>query len=256
MNPETERSRSNATVRAAPMLAVILAVLSCPMKAAAAPNLHADDVGRVLKAATSYFFQSKVRRRTTDAACYFDPQVKRSMACMWHSYESGADSFYVQQEVRRKAIKGCTESGGQSCVLFYRNGKLRFDGLSSNLAEKFEVVFGRIPSYLSEATPLPEGARLTGQFRERFGKSRDYWEEVRKKRRAHKLSYAICGTVRGTRTSFAMEGRAANLREVRRMCVLNCQVFADWHSDTSPCYVIYEDGKFASAAAQRAVNEQ
>ena len=149
MNPEIQRSRSGGTVHAAPVLAVMLAVLVCPMKVAAAASLHADDAARVLKVAVSYFYQSRVRRKTTDAACYFDPQIKRSMSCLWHSYSPGVDSFHAQQKVRKKALKWCKRRGGQSCVLFYRNGKLKFDDLSPHLSRKLESILVRIPSYLS-----------------------------------------------------------------------------------------------------------
>ena len=253
MNLETERSTSERTVHAAPVLAVMLAVLACPMKDAAAASLHADDIPQVLKTAVSYFYQSKIRRRTTDAACYFDPQVKKSMACTWHSYNPGADSYYAQQEVKKKALKRCKELGGQPCVLFYRNGKLRYDELSPHLTRKFETILSHIPSYLTEAAPFPEGARIDGRFRDWFERERKYREEMRTKRRGRNLSYAICGNERGIGMTFAMEGPRSSMRHVRRECVMNCQVYAEWHSVKDPCYVIYEDGRFSSAAAQRAV---
>ena len=53
MNLETGRSTSERAIRAAPVLAVILAVLACPMKDAAAASLHADDIPRALKTAVS-----------------------------------------------------------------------------------------------------------------------------------------------------------------------------------------------------------
>ena len=104
-----------------------------------------------------------------------------------------------------------------------------------------------------EAAPFPEGARIGGRFREWFERERKYREEMRTKRRGRNLSYAICGNERGTGMTFAMEGTRPSMRHVRRECVMNCQVYAEWHSVKDPCYVIYEDGQFSSAAAQRAV---
>ena len=256
MNPKFVPLRTRRPVHAAAVLAVCLAVSASPVKDAAAAILHANDIPQALTVAVSYFYQSKVRRRATDAACYFDPQVGRSMACIWHSYGAGADSYYVQQEVRKKALKRCKENGGQSCVLFYRNGRLRYDGLSPHLSNKVETILSRIPSYLTEATPLPDGTGIGGGFRNWFEREREYWEEQRMKRRAKIMRYAICGNERGVGMSYALEGPKTSMRHVRRECVMRCQVYADWHSSADPCFVIYEDGRFASPAARRAVNEQ
>lgn len=256
MNSKFVPLRTRRPVHAAAVLAACLAVSASPMKDAAAANLHANDIPRALEVAVSYFYQTKVRRRAMDAACYFDPQVKRSMACTWSSYDTGADSFFVQQEVRRRALKRCKKNGGKSCVLFYRNGKLRYDGLSPHLAEKFETILRRIPSYLTEATPLPEGAGIRGGFRNWFERERQYREEQRKKRRGKNMRYAICANERGVAMTYAVEGPKMSMRHVRRECAMRCQVYADWLSKGDPCFVIYEDGRFASPAAQRAVNEQ
>ena len=37
------------------------------------------------------------------------------------------------------------------------------------------------------------------------------------------------------------------------MCILKCKATVEWFAGKGECYVIYEDGKFASAAAQQAV---
>lgn len=256
MNSKFAPLHTRRTVRSAMVLATCLAVSVCPIKDADAAIFHPSDIPRALKNAVSYFYQSKVRRRTTDAACYFDPQVQRSMACTWRSYETGADSFVAQQEVRRRALKWCKRNGGQSCVLFYRNGKLRYDDLSPHMARKFETILSRIPSYLTEAMPFPEGAKVSGGFRDWFERERKRREEQRKRLRGKNMTYAICGNERGVGMTFAVEGARTSMRHVRRECVMKCQVHADWISKGSPCYVVYEDGRFTSPAAQRAMDRE
>ena len=236
------------------MLAVVLAALLSPMKAVAEPRLLEKSVDQMMNTAATYFYQSKVKRRTAEAACYFDPQVPKSFMCSWNSNSPEVDPYPLQQKVKRQARKWCTEAGGESCVLFYRNGKLRFDGLSPGETRRLESVFRHLPSYLSEATPLPEGATIAGTYRDWFERARDFWEERRKKLHGLRLSYAMCANERGTWVTYAMQGGERRaLADVRRTCMLKCQVMAEWFSSKGACHVIYEDGRFASAAAERAV---
>ena len=50
-----------------------------------------------------------------------------------------------------------------------------------------------------------------------------------------------------------MQGPGVFIENVRNLCILKCQAISDFHSTEGDCYVIYEDGKFASAAAEKAV---
>lgn len=233
--------------------AMMLALLTGSTNVEADASLYPSDMIRVLEVDVAHFYQSKVRRRPADAACYFDPNVERSMSCVWHSYEPGPDSFFVQQEVRKKALQRCKNAGGISCVLFYRNGKLRFDGPSTHMTRKLESILSRVPAFLSEARRLPEGAAAASELHRSTARERSFWDERRKARRGHNLHYAICANEGGTWASLAMEGRAKTMRHVTRMCMLKCQAVAEWYSSEGPCYVAYENGRAVSAPAQRGV---
>ena len=50
-----------------------------------------------------------------------------------------------------------------------------------------------------------------------------------------------------------MQGRGTFLEKIRSMCVLKCRAFSEYLPKEGDCYVVYEDGKFASAAAEKAV---
>ena len=163
------------------------------------------------------------------------------------------DSYKLKQRAKRNATKWCKKAGGRECVLFWRNGTLRFDGLSAEQSEKLKAIFDKIPDYDSEAAPLPEGVSVGSQFRDGFPQLRDRLEERRRKRRGRNPHYAICINEKGPWTTFRMQGRGTFLEKIRSMCVLKCRAFSEYLSKEGDCYVVYEDGKFASAAAEKAV---
>ena len=174
----------------------------------------------------------------------------------WQASGGGADPFRMQQKVRRNGIKWCKKRGGETCTLFWRNGKI--DALAPEQLTRMETVFGNISSYDHEAAPLPEGVEVGSNFQDRFEQTRESWEKHRKKRSGHKLQYAICASDRGPWATSSME-RAPTAKEglsgVRAMCILKCKAIEEWSSKQGGCYLIFEDGKFASAAAQKAVTQ-
>lgn len=110
-----------------PVRMLALAVVVLPMSAVADTTLNDRDVFRFLNTAVSHYYQKNVRRWQMESACYFDPQVEKSMACAWRTGGGGADPYRLKQRVQRDGTKWCRNNGGNSCTLFWRNGKLRFD---------------------------------------------------------------------------------------------------------------------------------
>ena len=221
--------------------------------AAVETTLGEHQVRLLFNTAVSYQYHAKIRRKTTEGACFFDPQKPTTMQCSWRWNNPGADSHRLRQKVKQNAVKWCKQRGGESCIEFYRNGKLRYDGLSPEETQRLEGVLESIPSYDHEATPLPEGSAIrAGLFHERFAQMQDYWEDWRKKKKS-KRHYAMCANEQGTGVRFSMQGGVKQLPHVRAMCILQCQAVAQWENTGGKCHTIFENGKFTSAATQRAM---
>lgn len=233
-------------------LAVIALGVATP-GSAAETTLGAPGVRLLLNTAVSYHYHAKIRRKTTAAACYFDPQKPTTMECSWRWSNPGADAHRLRTTVKRDAVKWCKNAGGEPCIEFYRNGKLRYDGLSPEETQRLEGVLDSIASYDSEAAPLPDDATVrAGLFHERFAQMQGHWEDWRKKRKA-KRHYAMCANEQGTGVLFTMQGGVKQLRHVRAMCILQCQAVAQWEGTSGKCYTIFENGQFTSTAAREAM---
>ena len=250
---EFSRFRLIARYLPVPALATLLPMLSFPSLAADEAILEQRDAARVMDSAVMYYHQKTVERRLAEAVCYLDPKVEDSMRCSWIWSEAAADSFQLKQKVNRRAKKWCKEAGGRNCVEFWRNGRLRFEGLSPEQAQLLESVLARIPEYDSDAGPLPEGVGVSRPFAEWLPGARDHWERIRRKNRGRNFHYAICTSGSGATASFAMQGGGVFIENVRTLCILKCKAIADLYSVEGDCHVVYEDGKFASAAAEKAV---
>ena len=236
-----------------PGLSLAIAFCCLPMPVAADVTIDDRAVGRVVDAAVSYFYQKNINRKTVESACYFDPEVEGSMRCSWSAGGGGADAYSMQQRVKRRVLKGCRKRGGKKCVLFFRNGTIRFDELSPEQSEKAELALAGIPTHQREGTALPEGTALTSDFRDWFSEARDYWEGIRTKNPGRNPHYSICANEQGSYASFYMQGRGTAISNVRNMCILKCRVFSELNSKEGECFAIYEDGAFVSAAAENAV---
>lgn len=219
---------------------------------AAETALSEQNVRTLLNTAVSYHYHAEVRRKTTEGACYFDPDKPTTLRCSWRWNNPGADAFRLRQKVKQDAVKWCKKAGGKSCIELYRNGRLRYDGLSLDETQRLEAVLGSIPSYDPEATPLPDNATVrAGLFHERFAQMQGYWEDWRKKK--SKRNYAMCANAQGSGVRFQMQGEVKQLPHVRKMCILQCQAVAQWENTQGACHTIFENGEFTNAAAQRAM---
>ena len=245
---ELSRFRPLARCLLSPFLAI---ALSLPAGADTV-SVSQRDILKVIEFAVSYRLQRIELRKTIDSACYFDPEVDNSMGCSWASGSAGADPYRIEQTVKRRARKRCKGAGGGDCVLFWRNGALRFKGLLPIQAERLESALLKMTSYDAEALPLPEGVIVGFGFRTRFEAARDYWEGYRRRFRGRIPHYAICTNERGPWASLAMQGPGIHISHVRTACVWKCKVFSEFLSREGECHVVYEDGKFASPAAERA----
>ena len=244
-----------AGLLAAPIMALMVGVLALPSSASEETVLEMRELARVINSAVSYHYQKAVQRKVVEAACYFDPKVENSMRCSWSAGSGGADPFRMQQKVKVTLTKRCKTAGGGKCVLFWRNGALRFDGLAPEQSERLRSVLAMLPDYDAEAVSLPEGAGVSDEFRDWFPKAKDYWEGIRKKNPGRNPHYAICANETGALASFYMQGRGAHISNVRNLCILKCQSFSELSSKEGTCYVVYEDGKFVNAAAEKTTSQ-
>ena len=257
----TRRKRTETTMKSTMrryamvtgLWAITLGMAASAPSTAAETTLGDENVRTLLNTAVSYHYHVKVRRKTTQGACYFDPQKPTTMRCSWRWNNPGADTHRLRQKVKQNAVKWCKNAGGKSCIEFSRNGKLRYDGLSPEHKQRLEVILESIPSYDFEATPLPENATITtGLYHERFAQMQGGWEDWRKKRKS-KRHYAMCANEQGTGARFTMQGGVKQLPHVREMCILQCQALAQWENTQGACHTIFENGEFTSTAAQRAM---
>ena len=256
MTPEMNSRGSYGRMIAWSARLVILVALAVPAAAPADTVLSESDVFRLLSVAVSHYYMKNERRTNVEAACYFDPQVENSMSCPWRTGGGGADLHRLRQRVKQDGTKWCKKNGGKSCTLLWRNGKLVFDSLSLLDSARVESIVKNMPSYDAEAIPLPEGIDVGKGLVDRFPKIQDYWEERKKKRRGRNPHYAVCASDVGPWSSSYQEGgqtKAQGLKSVRRMCMLKCTAAVEWFGRDGSCYLVFEDGKFASAAARGAV---
>ena len=242
------------TMSTAPaLLALIFGMTPMAPGAAVETTLGEQEVRLLLNTAVSYHYHANVRRKTTEGACYFDPKKPTTVECSWRSNAPGADAFRLRQKVKQNAVKWCKKAGGESCVELFRNGTLRYDGLSPEQTQRLEDVLESIPSYGHEATPLPDDSTIRkGLFHERFAQMQGHWEDWRKKKKT-KRHFAMCANEQGTGVRFNMQGKIKQLPHVRAMCILQCQAVARWENTEGECHTIFENGTFTSPAAQRAM---
>ena len=239
---------------AAVLLTLTLGMTPLVPGAAIETTLGEQGARTLFNTAVSYQYHSKVRRKTAEGACFFDPQKPTTMRCSWRWSNPGATNAHqLRSRVKRDVVKWCKEAGGETCIALFRNGKLRYDGLSPEEKQRLEEVLESIPSYDHEATSLPEGSTIrAGLFHERFVQMPSYWEDWRKKNKA-KRNYAMCANEQGTGVRFNMQGETKQLPHVRAMCILQCQAVAQWENTDGKCYTVFENGEFTSTAAQRAM---
>ena len=249
---DNERGAAASSL-AALVLASTLAMLASPSSASEETVLEWRDTEKVIGTAVTYHYQKAVERNVIESACYFDPKVATTMRCSANWGGGGMDSHRMKNRVKRLATKWCKKAGGRKCVLFWRNGRLRFDGLSSEQTERLEAVVDKIPDYNSEASPLPEGVGVSTEFRDRFPELRDYGEGVRAKNKGRNSHYALCTNEKGPWAWFHAQGGGVHSSIVRDMCVLKCTAFSEYLSKEGECYVVYENGNFVNSAAQQAV---
>ena len=232
-------------------------VAAAPMAAGADVTLDRRALTNVFRIAVNDHVQRTVEGRTTETACYFDPQVEGSMRCSYSTSgkHSASARFHMRDEVKSRLKAFCKEAGGKNCILFMQNGELKYEGLSPEQSEKLASVLGRIPSYDPEAKSLPDGVDLASEFRDWFPKAKDYFDNLHRKRKFKNYHFAVCANSTGTRSWSSGQGGGTRLPRLRTTCVMSCTALADMYSEEGNCYVVYEDGKFASAAAEAALAE-
>ena len=250
-------ARARGHSLAAAVVAPILVMAAAPTPSAAETVLGPDAVENVVRMAVTDHFQRTVKRKTVESACYFDPQVEKTMRCSasWAGRNSGADRFYMRRELKSKVRSYCKEAGGGKCIVFMRNGELEYDGLSSEQSEKFASVLGNIPSYDTEAKPLPDGVDVPERFSDWFPGAKDHFDGAHRKRKLKNHHFAICMNTAGMASWSAAEGGGADISQVRSTCALRCIALSEMNSEEGDCYVVYEDGKFASASAEAALSQ-
>lgn len=184
-NDEGVAARTRRHSLAAAVAAPILVMAAAPTPSVAETVLGPDAVENVIRMAVTDHFQRTVKRKIVESACWFDPQVEKTMRCSakWAGKNSGADRFYMRRELKSEVRSYCKEAGGRKCVLFMRNGALEYEGLSSEQSEKFASVLGSIPSYDAEVKPLPDGVEVPGRFSDWFSKAKDNFDSYHRKKK-------------------------------------------------------------------------
>ena len=256
-NDEGVVARARRHSLAAAVVAPILVMAAAPTPSAAETVLDPNTVENVIRMAVTDHFQRTVKRKTVESACYFDPQVEKSMRCSasWAGRNSGADRFYMRSELKSKVRSYCKEAGGRKCILFMRNGELEYDGLSSEQSEKFASVLGNIPSYDTEAKSLPDDVDVPDRFSDWFPGAKDYFDGVHRKKKLKNHHFAICMNTAGAASWSAAQGGGVDISQIRSTCALRCIALSEMNSEEGDCYVVYEDGKFASASAEAALSQ-
>lgn len=256
-NDEGAVARARRHSLAAAVVAPILVMAAAPTPSVAETVLGPDAVENVVRMAVTDYFQRTVKRKIVESACYFDPQVEKSMRCSasWAGRNSGADRFYMRRELKSQVRSYCKEAGGRKCILFMRNGELEYDGLSSEQSEKFASVLGSIPTYDSEVKSLPGDVDVPDRFSDWFPGAREYFDGVHRERKFKNHHFAICMNTAGTASWSAAQGADVDISQIRSTCVLRCRGISEMNSEEGACYVVYEDGKFASASAEAALSQ-
>ena len=180
---DTTRKLSRPGTVARYLLAPCLALATSSSAVADTISVSQREILKVFDMAAAYHHQKTVRRMVVDAACHFDPDVERSVGCAWFSHPEGADADGLREKVERTGKARCKQAGGGNCVLLWRNGTLRFDGLHPIQAERIESAVQSMATHDDEALPLPEGGIVPFGLQRRFEGVRDYWEKTRRERR-------------------------------------------------------------------------
>ena len=167
MKSENDQLGTGTRRHAAPalLMAMALTVFTAPPSAGAETVLTDGDAVRVFDAAVSLRVMPGVWKASVETACYFDPKVKNSMRCSWSTFKGAADPFRVKQKIERQAKRACKKAGGKKCELFWRNGVIRYEGLSPKIAKRLGAVLKKIPSYGAKAKTLPEGVGVSKNLR-------------------------------------------------------------------------------------------
>ena len=246
---------AHSWARSLAVAAPVLMVAAAPLPAVAETVLDRGEVSNVLRIAVLDHIQRTEKRKIIESACYFDPQAKNSTRCSarWAGRNSGADRNYMREKLKSEVRSYCKEAGGNNCTLLFRNGKLEFDGLSPKQSEGLVSVLGKIPSYDVEAKPLPDGVGIGSAFRVWFPGGRDRFDDAHRKNKWKNHHFAICANDAGAFSVSSAQGGGANVSEMRNTCILTCTALSEVYSEEGGCYVVYEDGKFVSEAAEQAV---
>ena len=240
---------------AAPTLAMALMVLAASPSAGAETVLAERDAVEVFSSMAAFRVMPAEWNSPVESACYFDSKVEKSMGCSWSTYGAAASPFRVRQEVKKRAVRACKKRGGKKCVRFWRNGALEYEGLPPETAKRLGAVLKKMAKMGGKARLLPEGVGVGKNLRKRFEKISTAWERHRKRYRGRNLQYVLCANEQGPWAASNMVGARTGSSNVRRMCVMKCRAVTEYLSKKGRCYVVYENGKFVNAAAEKAIRQ-
>lgn len=238
------------------VVALLVATCSSPIFAKEHPLLTMNDFSRLANSVVAHHYFTAIVDRTFESSCYFDPKVRDTMRCEWIMDKKGTARHQLRNSTRTNSKKSCKMAGGRRCVLFWRNETLRFERLAPNQLKRLKLALGKLPGYSTEAKPLPEGAGVSDKLRERFPEYEKYYKKRVKQYRKHNPHYAICDNGKEAFASFYMQGPLTRASDVRKMCILKCKLLSTASSNPGTCNVIYADGRFASAAAEKSMAEK
>ena len=239
------------------VMALLVTTLAWSPQAVAETVLTNRELSNVVRTAVDDYFQRTIKRKFVESMCLFDPQVKDSMRCSSSSVDrySRVDRSRLKNRLQSKVRTYCREAGGKNCILFMQNGEFRIDGLSSKQWKRLASVLGNIPYYDAEAKPLPDGVDVGSAFRKKFSRASSYFTDISRKRKFKNYHFALCTNSAGMSAWSSGQGTGASIADIRQTCVLKCAALSELYSVAGDCYVVFEDGEFASAAAAKTLTK-
>lgn len=232
--------------------AALVAWAAMPSTATAQMTLEWTELSSLYNTAL-YHRYSKALGHAVQSVCYVDFKVPGSMGCVGRSDQKGSSSSRLRSSVKREARRICKGKGGKRCRLFWRNNEIETKRLSGEGLEKLQSILNHPGSHEAQGAPLPDGVSVGKPVLNSFKGMRRAVENYVRSQEGAKFHYSICGDHFASWAAFIMGGEGVELSHVRNLCVLKCEVLSKWNDVHTTCYGLFENGKFASEAAEKAL---
>ena len=233
--------------------ALLAAWVANPLAASTGMTLSFSEVASIYNTALFHRYHKAIGR-SVQSVCYVDFDVPGSMGCTGlPGGTKRVDSSKLRDGAKRQAKSQCKKRGGKRCRQFWRNDELKSDRLTGEALVKLEALLGYEGSHETEGAPLPDGVALGKQVLDSFEGTRTAIKAHAASLGGRNVHYAICGSELGVWTVFFGVGEGVETEHMRNLCVVKCEGLLRWYGADGSCFSLYEDDKFASEAARRAL---